>query len=159
MVLTARRSRPWWCRVGVCAAVSLAACSHPVPNSTPEGAVRSWLEHMEGSTGDPSEAQEAFALLGPRARQNLAARAARASQVEGRRAQPFEMLAEGHFGLRFRPKALHATVAGDEAIVDVTGDDPGAEHARVTCVREPDGWRIEPELPELAAPQRRRDGG
>jgi len=137
----------------------VVACSHPIPNATPEGAVRAWLEHMEDSVGDPSEAEEAFALLGPRARQNLAARAARASQVEGRRAQAFEMLAEGHFGLKFRPKTMHATVTGSEAIVEVTGDDPGAESARVVCVREGNGWRVEPELPEIAAPMRRRDGG
>jgi hypothetical protein len=137
----------------------VAACSHPVPHATPDGAVRAWLEHMEDSLGDPDEAREAYALLGPRARQNLDARAERASQVEGRRAQGFEMLAEGRFGLKFRPKAMHAVVAGEEATVDVTGDDPGTEHARVACVRESDGWHVEPELPELAAPQRRHDGG
>jgi hypothetical protein len=137
----------------------VTGCSHPAPNATPEGAVRAWLEHMEESVGDPAEAREAYALLGPRARQNLGARAARASQVEGRRAQAFEMLAEGRFGLKFRPKAMHAALDGDEAVVDVTGDDPGTEHARVSCVREADGWHVEPELPEAAAPQRRRDGG
>ncbi len=141
------------------ALLAASACSHPPPNATPEGAVRAWLEHMEESMGDPGEAKEAFALLGPRARQNLEARAARASQVEGRQAQPVEMLAEGHFGLRFRPKAMHATVTGATAVVDVTGDDPGVEHASVVCVREGDGWRVEPELPDVAAPQRRRDGG
>jgi hypothetical protein len=69
------------------------------------------------------------------------------------------MLAEGRFGLKFRPKAMHAVVTGDDAVVDVTGEDPGSEHARVACVREPDGWHVEPELPEVAAPQRRADGG
>jgi hypothetical protein len=137
----------------------LGACSHPAENATPEGAVRAWLDHMEESTGDPDEAREAFALLGPRAQQNLAARAARASQVEGRRAQAFEMLAAGHFGLRFRPKAMHATATGDEAVVEVTGDDPGPEHATVRCVRAADGWRVEPELPELPPLLRRRDAG
>ncbi len=137
----------------------VTACSHPAPNATPEGAVRSWLEHMEESAGDPAEAKVAFSLLGPRARQNLGARALRASQVEGRHAQAFEMLAEGRFGLKFRPKAMHDALDGDEAVVDVTGDDPGTEHARVTCVREADGWHVEPELPEVVAPQRRHDGG
>jgi hypothetical protein len=141
------------------AACAVVACSHPVPNATPEDAVRAWLEHMEDSRGDPAEAQEAFALLGPKARQNLAARAARATQVEARRVQASDMLALGHFGLRFRPKAMHATVTGDHAVVDVTGDDPGTEHARVTCVREEGGWRVEPELPEVPAPVRRVDGG
>lgn len=139
--------------------MGLAACSHPIPNATPEGAVRAWLEHMEESAGDPAEAKEAYALLGPRARSNLVARSVRASQVEGRRVQASEMLAEGRFGLKFRPKAMHAVVSGDEAVVDVTGDDPGGEHARVSCVREADGWHVEAELPDVAPPQRRRDGG
>ena len=137
----------------------IAACTHPADNATPEGAVRAWLDHMEDSMGDPGEAALAYALLGPRARKNLAARAARASQVEGRRAQAFEMLAEGHFGLRFRPKTMHATVTGSEAVVDVTGNDPGTESARVACVRDSEGWRVEPELPEMAAPVRVKDGG
>jgi hypothetical protein len=141
------------------ALVVAAACSHPAPDATPEAAVRAWLEHMEDSMGSPTEAREAFALLGPKARENLAARSVRASQVEGRRAQAFEMLAEGRFGLRFRPKSLHATVKGTDAVVDVLGDDPGTEHARVTCVKEDGAWRIEPELPDVPPPLRRRDGG
>jgi hypothetical protein len=134
-------------------------CSHAAPNATPEGAVRAWIEHMEDSAGDPAEAKEAYALLGPRARQNLEARAARASQIEGRRAQPIEMLAEGRFGLKFRPKAMHATLTGADAVVDVTGDDPAAEHARVLCTREGSAWHVEPELPEVSALPRRADGG
>jgi hypothetical protein len=69
------------------------------------------------------------------------------------------MVAEGHFGLRFRPKTMHATVTGSDAVVDVTGDDPAAETARIICVREEGGWRVEPDLPEMAAPMHRRDGG
>ena len=147
--MSAARAAAWT------ATLALTACSHPVAGSTPEGAVRAWLEHMEDSPGDPAEAREAFALLGPRARQNLDARAERAAQVEGRRTQAFEMVAEGRFGLRFRPKAMHATVTGDEAVVDVTGDDPETERARVSCVREPAGWHVEPELPEVTPRQRR----
>jgi hypothetical protein len=114
---------------------------------------------MEESVVDPAEAREAFALLGPRARQNLDARAARASQVEGRRSQPYEMMAEGRFGLKFRPKTMHAAVDGDVATVEVTGDDPGSEHVRVSCVREPDGWHVEPELPDVVPASRRPDAG
>jgi hypothetical protein len=146
------KGRAWLVAVAV-------GCSHPAPNATPESAVRAWLEHMEDSSGDPLEAKEAYALLGPRARANLEARAARASQVEGRRAQPFEMLADGRFGLKFRPKAMHATVNGTDAVVDVTGDDPRAEYARVVCVKEGGGWRVELEVPEVSALPRRVDGG
>jgi hypothetical protein len=137
----------------------LAACSHAAPNATPEGAVRAWLEHMEESMGSPAEAKEAYALLGPRTQTNLEARAERTSKVEGRRAQAFEMLAEGRFGLKFRPKAMRAVIVGDDATVDVTGDDPSTERAKVVCVKEPDGWHVEADLPEVTAPQRRHDGG
>jgi hypothetical protein len=103
---------------------------------------------MEGSQSDPRDAREAYRLLGPSARANLAERAERASQLQGRRTEPYELFAAGFFGLKFRPEAMKATVSGDHAVVAVTGDH-GAEHASVTCVREPGGWRVEPELPPL----------
>jgi len=58
------------------------------------------------------------------------------------------MLAAGLFGLAFRPKAMHSTVVGDRATVEVFGEDPQSEHASVVCVHEGAGWRIEPGLPE-----------
>jgi hypothetical protein len=145
-------------RAALIAAVVMAlGCSHQAPNATPEGAVRLWLERMEGSVHNLGEVKDAYALLGPRARDNLEKRAERASQVEGRRAEPYEMLAAGRFGLRFRPKAMHATVNGDDAIVDVTGDDPETERGKVVCVREDGLWHVEPDLPPVAPPQRRPD--
>jgi len=134
---------------------ALVGCSHPVPNATPEGAVRAWLEHMEESMGSPGAAMDAYALLGPKAKANLEARAQRAAQIEGRRALGYEMMAEGRFGLKFRPKAMHAVVVGDQATVEVTGADPGTEHANVACIKEADGWHVEPELPEIAPPPRK----
>jgi hypothetical protein len=125
------------------------ACSRPAPDATPEGALRTWLEHMEGSQDDPRDAREAYRLLGPTARANLAERAARASQMQGRRTEPYELFAAGFFGLKFRPETMRATVSGDQATVEVTGDH-GAEHASVTCVREGAGWRVEPDLPPPA---------
>ncbi len=137
-------------RLGSLAAVVFSlACSRPAPDATPEGALRAWLEHMEGSQDDPRDAREAYRLLGPLARANLAERAARASQMQGRRTEPYELFAAGFFGLKFRPEAMKATVSGDHATVEVTGDH-GAEHASVTCVHEAGGWRVEPELPALA---------
>jgi hypothetical protein len=129
--------------------VFFASCSRPAPDATPEGAVRAWLEHMEGSQDDPRDAREAYRLLGPAARANLAERAERASQMQGRRTEPYELFATGFFGLKFRPETMTATVSGDHATVAVTGDH-GAERASVTCVHEASGWRVEPELPPLA---------
>jgi hypothetical protein len=136
----------------------LFACSRATPDATPDGVVRLWLEKMETAAEDGRAMKEAYALLGPRARANLKERADRASRGQGRRYEPYEMLAEGRFGLRFRPKAMTAKIEGDDAWVDVKGDGPD-EHANVKCTREGNVWRIEPELPDVQAPSRRMDGG
>ncbi len=140
-------------------ALLAAGCSRAAPDATPEGVVRAWLDDMEGSLGDPKDAREAYRLLGPAARANLEERAARASQMQGRRTEPYELFAAGRFGLKFRPQSMKATVSGDRATVDVVGDPRALEHARVECVREGGGWRVEPELPPLAPLSRRGDGG
>ena len=134
------------------------ACSRSAPDATPEGVVRLWLEKMESAADDNRAMKEAYALLGPRARANLKERADRASRGQGRRYEPHEMLAEGRFGLRFRPKTMSAKIDGDEAWVEVKGDGP-SERATVKCTREDGAWRIEPELPDVVAPTRRPDGG
>jgi hypothetical protein len=136
-----------------------AGCSRAAPDATPDGAVRAWLDDMEGSLGEPKEAREAYSLLGPAARANLEERAERASQMQGRRTEPYELFAAGRFGLKFRPQSMKATISGDRATVEVTGDRRALEHATVQCVREGGGWRVEPELPALAPLSRRGDGG
>jgi hypothetical protein len=135
-----------------------SGCSRSAPDATPEGVVRLWLEKMESAADDGRAIKEAYALLGPRARANLKERAERASRGQGRRFEPHEMLAEGRFGLRFRPKAMSAKIEGDDGWVDVKGDGPD-EHATVKCTREGGAWRIEPDLPDVLAPTRRTDGG
>ncbi len=125
----------------------VAACSRPAPDATPEGVVRLWLEKMEAQPEDPHASREAFQLLGPAARANLEKRAERASRSMGRRVEAYEMLAEGRFGLKFRPKAMTSSTTGDRATVDIVGSDPTLEHAIVVCAKEPAGWRVEPELP------------
>jgi hypothetical protein len=128
------------------AALLVAACSRPAPDATPEGVVRLWLEKMEAQPDDTRASREAFLLLGPQARANLEKRAERASRSMGRRVEPYEMLAEGRFGLKFRPKTMTSSIAGDRATVDVVGSE-ASERATVICAREPGGWRVEPELP------------
>lgn len=139
-------------------ATLLAACSRAAPDATPEGAVRLWLEKMESAADDGRAMKEAYQLLGPRARANLKERADRASRGQGRRFEPHEMLAEGRFGLRFRPKAIRSRIEGDDAWVEVKGDGP-EERATVKCTRQAAAWRVEPDLPDVVAPPRRSDGG
>jgi hypothetical protein len=150
------------------------ACSHPPADSTPEGALRAFLEDMETATDDPRVMRRIYDRLGPGARANLEERARRTGQLQGRHVSAWEMLAAGRFGLAFRPKSMHASIVGDSASVEVLGADPVSEHATVSCVyerpdpqearRTPDeadrtaapadperrdvgGWRIEPKLP------------
>lgn len=136
----------------------LFGCSRAAPDATPEGVVRLWLDKMEAAAEDARAMKEAHALLGPRARANLKERADRASRGQGRRYEPHEMLAEGRFGLRFRPKTMSSKVEGDDAWVEVRGDGPD-DHATVKCTREGNAWRIEPELPDVLTPSRRSDAG
>jgi len=146
-----------WLSLSISLSLSLG-CSRSPPDATPEGAVRLFVEKMESSGDDPRATREAYGLLGPHARANLKERADRASRGQGRRYEPHEMLAEGRFGLKFRPKTMTARVDGDEAFVEIRGD--GAEDlATVRCAREGAAWRVEPELPDVIAPARRGDGG
>lgn len=139
-------------------ALAALGCSRAAPDATPDGALRVFLERMEIATDDPRAMAEAYDLLGKNARANLEERAERASLVEGKRVGPRQMLAMGRFGLRFRPKGMTVRIAGDSAVVSVTGSDP-QERADIACVREGAVWRIEPELPPLSIQQRRPDAG
>ncbi len=141
---------------------ALLACSRHEPDSTPDGVVKLWLEKMEEAT-DPHAAHEAFELLGPKARANLQDRADLASKMQGRQESAEDMLAQGRFGLKFRPKSMTSAVQGDDAIVTVVGADTQTEHTTIHCVRENGEWRVEPELPDLAPLHHREelemDGG
>jgi hypothetical protein len=109
---------------------------------------------MESSSDDPRAMRDAYTLLGPRTRANLKERAERASRGQAKRYEPWEMLAEGRFGLKFRPKQMASRIEGDDATVDVRGDAP-EDRASVHCTREGPSWRLELELPEPPAPSKR----
>jgi hypothetical protein len=137
------------CAIGVAVGLACAsACSRPPPDSTPDGAVRIFLDEMEAAQDDARETRHAYDMLGPAARANLEERARHTRDLQGRQVEPWDMLASGRFGVAFRPKAMRAKVVGDRASVEVLGADPQNERATVVCVREARGWRIEPELPQ-----------
>lgn len=104
---------------------------------------------MDAQVSDPHEARSAYALLSKATHQGLEKRAERASRIEGHRVDANDVLAQGRFALRFPPRKLTTTIAGDVATIDVTGDDPTTEHAIVHCVKEGAVWRIDLALPEL----------
>ena len=132
----------------VLAALAGTACSRPPPDSTPDGVVRLFLDDMDAADDEPAAVRRVYRRLGPSARANLTERARRASELQGRHVEPWDMLAAGLFGLAFRPKAMRSTVVGDRASVDVFGEDPRSEHASVVCVREGSAWRVEPGFPD-----------
>lgn len=134
-------------------ALLLTACSRSAPDATPEGVVRLFVDKMETAAEDPRSMKDAFQLLGPHAKANLRDRAERASKGQGRRYEPWEMLAEGRFGLKFRPKSMTSRIEGQDATVEVRGES-AEEHASVHCTREQpsNAWRVEPELPAVPRP-------
>jgi hypothetical protein len=135
-----------------------AACSKSAADATPESAVRAWIEHMSDSVTTQGEAREAYELLSQATKQNLQDRASRDAPRLGRRLAPHEMLADGRFGLRFRPKTFKTTPSGaGRATVEIMGE-PG-EQAAVAVLREAKGWRIELDLPEVIPLAKRPDGG
>lgn len=135
---------------------AIVSCSRPPPDATPEGALRTWLESMSTQVTDPHETRAAYAMLSKRTHQNLEKRAERASRIEGRRIEAYEMLAQGRFALRFTPKKLSTTINGDNATVEVSGDEP-TDHATIHCVKEGAVWRIDLTLPELVDLPHRQD--
>ena len=135
----------------------VTACSRAPQDATPEGVVKLWLDRMEASTDDPRASHDAYLLLGPKARANLTERADRASRMQGRQVTAEQMLGQGRFGLKFRPKSMSSKIEGDDAIVDVIGADTASEHTSVHCVRESGAWRIEPDLPDIAQLRRGTD--
>lgn len=137
----------------------LLSCSRQQPEETPEGVIRAWIELMQKAHGDPAANLAAYGLLSRDSQENLEERARRATAATGRTMPPQEMLVPSRFNLRFAPREMKARVAGDRAVVEVTGAEPTVEHATVRCVREDGRWRVELMLPPLPAIEKRPDAG
>lgn len=132
--------------------VSTSGCTPRPANATPEGAVREFIERMRIVGNDPSAAKAVFGVLSKRTRQNLGERAQRYSAASGKTIAPEAMIVPSRFTIRFEPQRMTSTVVGSHALVEVIGL-AAEERARVPCVYEEDGWRIDLELPPLPAVQ------
>jgi len=129
-----------WCVLG---------CGAQAPD-TPAETVRAFLEAMDRSANDARQLSEAYALLDEGARAELQGRAHQAETLTGRAFEPWEMLAQGRFRLRFAPATrggMRERVKDDTAVVVVTGTD--GERAEVPLVREGGAWRIRLPIPPL----------
>jgi hypothetical protein len=138
----------------VSALTAATGCSRQPPESTPEGAVREFVERMRRVSGDPAEEKAAFGLLSKRAQENLAARAQRYSAATGKTIAPEAMIVPSRFTMRFELDNLAAQIIGPHALVRATGSEPG-QSADVPCVYEDGGWRVDATLPPLPPLQKR----
>jgi hypothetical protein len=130
----------------------LAACGRELATDTPEAAVELFLRTMQASEEEPAMRERAYGLLAKEARNRLASRARLASSLSNRHFEPWEMIAEGRYRLRFPPRRVDGfvthMVSNDRAIVVVHGERSG-ERAEVGLVREEAGWRVLLAVPEL----------
>lgn len=134
-------------------AVLASGCRAEPDDSTPEGALVLFLEAMDQSDWNQHALEDAYGLLSKDAREALAARARRAESLAGRSFEPWEMIAQGRFRLRFAPRepdGLVARVHGDRATVVVRGEADG-QRAEVPMVREGGRWRVALEISPVGA--------
>jgi hypothetical protein len=125
-------------------------CEAVPTDETPEGALQLFLIAMDRSEHESRARAEAYALLGEASRTRLEERAARATALARRRFEPWEMIAQGRYRLRFEARpgdGIEAEIHGDRAVVVVRGRE--GQIARVPMVREDEGWRIELAVPEM----------
>jgi hypothetical protein len=128
------------------AVASLAGCSSspgPAAQRSPSEVLRQFLAAMDQSAGDDRALRTAYELLASPAQKALEARAARVKSLAGQSLEPWQMLAQGRFRLRFSPapRGMKETIDGDRATVTVTGSGP-EERAEVPLVREAGQWRL-----------------
>ncbi len=103
---------------------------------------------MDASVTDPKKAKEAYALLDKTTQDKLSKRAERSSRIEGHRVEPYDVLAQGRFALRFRLKHVTTAISGNTATVSVSGDEP-TDVADIRCAKEGAVWRVILDLPDL----------
>lgn len=122
-------------------------CGRGGGDHSPSATLTQFLEAMERSSVDSGALREAYGLLDARAREALSHRAQLAQNLAGREFEPWDMLAQGRFRLRFDPTArMRAKVDGDRAVITVESAS-GEQSAQIQTVREDGSWRIRLEVP------------
>jgi hypothetical protein len=150
-----RNARTWPARWLLALCLLLPACEREPVDTHPERVLEEFVKRMQRVHGEPKAARAAYELLWVEARRNLAERAKRASAVTGREVAPEEMLPPSRFSPKFVPKRYTATIDGDWALVEVSGEVSDAASHSVRCVREEGNWRVVLELPPLTPIQHR----
>jgi hypothetical protein len=134
--------------LGLLASGACSGCSSKAAGAaqrSPSEVLRQFLAAMDQSAADDRSLRVAYELLATPAQKALEARAARVKSLAGQSFEPWQMLAQGRFRLRFSPasrRGMKESIEGDRATVTVTGNGPG-ELAKVPLVRENGQWRLE----------------
>ena len=126
-----------------------AACGSEAGDDAPTSALRRFLEAMERSQEDEGALKEAYGLMSSSAREKLRERADLAGTLAGRELEPWEMIVQGRFRLRFSPRepgGMRERIDGDHAVVTVRGATE-AQRADVPMVREGGHWRVDLAIP------------
>jgi hypothetical protein len=129
----------------------LGACGSSDASAGPTDALSHFLEAMDRSAANEDALEDAYALLDASDQHALSERAQQAGQVAGRELQPWQMLAQGRFHLRFAPAdhgGMRAEVHGDNASVHVVSED-GKSRVTVPMVRQGGHWRVKLGVPGL----------
>jgi hypothetical protein len=148
--MSLRRLRVTLAMLGFAWLSSTVGCGSEPKDATPEGTLRAFLEAMDRSDLEARAREEAYALLSAESRERLERRAELATSLARRRFEPWEMLAQGRYRLRFEARAgdgIDTVTHGDRAEVIVRGQE--GQEARVPMVREEGRWRIELHIPEM----------
>src|SRR5689334_17080913 len=114
------------------------ACGGGPGERSPAETLRQFLAAMDQGAADEDALRLAYELLATPAQRSLQARAERAKTLAGQSFEPWQMLAQGRFRLRFSPaprRGMRERIEGDRATVIVTGQAP-QERAEVQLVRE-----------------------
>lgn len=143
----------WFRRWALCLLVwvPVAGCDSPPSDETPQEALSLFLDAMSRSDRDPQGLKDAYGLLAPSTREALQRRARRAGMLAGRDFEPWEMLAQGRFRLRFAPERaseMEVRHDGDRAVVVVEGAE-SEERAEVPMRREGEHWRVALAIPPM----------
>ncbi len=136
--------------LGALFVVLACACEDVPTDATPEGALQLFLVAMDRSEHQSEARAEAYALLSASSRRRLDERAERATALARRRFEPWEMIAQGRYRLRFEARpgdGIEAEIHGNRAEVVVRGED--GQVARVPMVREHGRWRIVLSIPDM----------
>ena len=132
-------------------ALLLVACSGSDAETTPADVLSHFLDAMDRSTVNDSALADAYALLDSGARRELRSRADQAALVAGHDFEPWQMLAQGRFRLRFSPAehgGMRAKISGQNAVVHVVSDDRRSQ-VDVPMVREAGQWHVKLEIPAV----------